>query len=315
MDKEAEVAAPEVKEPPAEKPKLLSEANAAERDAIADRYAAHEDGGKPKVEDFKPEGEPEIVPETTPVVEKTEDEPEEAPAEPEATPAAVDKKEKKTVPIEALHEARNEMKSLKKDNQELKEQVKILLEDIRSVKAKPADAPAEEEEFLTDDQKKLRTLEKEVEFIRAKDKEQEKTREAENIKTAQEKIGRQIREASESLEKEGYQGFTDMLPLVTVELQRLASEDRDAAIKLDNPEGWKKIFKETIFPKVSALSQKKAREEKKAGKEALKEGASLLMPSGSQPAPKEDKEDDYSFDSYMKDRASRSPQPQNLRGK
>ena len=314
MSEKKEAVVAEVKEEPAEKPKLLSEANADAREAIADRYAAHEDGGKPKVGDFKPEGDPEVVPETTPPVEKGEETPEEAPAEPETTPEAVEKKEKKTVPIEALHEARNELKSLKKDNQELKEQVKILLEDIRSVKTKPADAPAEEE-FLTEDQKEIRALKKEVESIRAKDKEQEKTREAENIKTAQEKIGRQIREASEALEKEGYQGFTDMLPLVTVELQKIAADDRDAAVKLDNPEGWKKIFKETVFPRVSALSQKKVREEKKAGKEALKEGASLLMPSGSQPAPKEDKEDDYSFDSYMRDRAARSPQPQNLRGK
>lgn len=314
MPKEAAVAAPEGKEPT-----LLSSVNAKSREEIADRFAAHEEAGKPKVDDFKPEVEPVKTDEPTPPVEKGAEKPEEeAKAEPETTPEVVDEeKKKKTVPIEALHEARMNEKAAKKRAQELEEQVKVLLEDIRSVKSKPAkdDAPAGDEEYLTDDQKKLRSLEKEVESIRAKDKENEKTRESENIKKAQEKIGEQLREASSSLEKEGFAGFTDMLPLVTAELQRIAAEDRDEAVKLDNPEGWKKIFKETIFPKVAALSQKRAREEKIKGKEDLKKDASLLLPKGSQAAPKEDDEEEYTFASYMKDRSRRNPQPQNPFGK
>jgi hypothetical protein len=307
-------------ETPAVEATLLSKVNSETRDAISDRYQEFEAGGKPK-EDLKPAEGAETEPkeEPTPPVEKGDEKPKEEPeAEPETVPVATEeKKPKKTVPIEALHEARIELKSLKKDNEELKEQVKVLLEDIRGAAKKPAkdEAPEEPEEFLTDEQKKIRDLEKEVAFIREKDKEREKLRESENIKKDQERTGMQIKETSLALENEGFSGFIDMLPLVTVELNRIAAEDRDEANKLDNPEGWKKIFKETVFPRIASLGQKKSRKEKIEEKEALKTDASLLMPSGSQPKPKEDKEDDYSFESYMKERASRSPQPQNLRGK
>lgn len=304
-------------------PKSFSDVRMAEREKVNERAQKHlVDSGERNPDLQSSEKAPDSGQEKKlPVEEKAPDQKPEAKAkaEPEKkAPAAADeKKEEKTVPLAALHEAREEMKSLKNDNKELQEQVKVLLKDLRELSEKPKgeETKPEDEEFLTDEQKKLRTLENEIKELREKDKQRDQLTEAEKTKRGQETLKAQLAETNLALEKDGFKGFSKFMPMVVAELQRLAADDREAAAKLDNPEGWKKIFKESVFPEVTSLNGDKSKQDKTKEKEDLKTGASLLQPGSSAAASKEDSEDDYSYDQYMKDRVKRSPQAQNPRGR
>lgn len=218
--------------------------------------------------------------------------------------------EKKTVPLEALHEARKDLQDVKKENSELKEQVKVLLTDLRELHKAPK---VEEEPVLneTDYDKTLKALQAEVKELREREKQRDTLSEADKVRQAREKLTSDIDSANAALEAEGYHGFRDLLPLVEAELRRIHTVKPEDAAALDNKAGWMKIFKETIFTRVNGVVQKKAKDEKNAGKEALKEGSALLLNGGEPPAnPKKDDKDEWTFDSYIEQRKRNSPQTQ-----
>lgn len=310
-----ETVAPEGKKEGSEngKPRLLSEANIEARERI---YANAGRGEAPPAEppkapaskDFKPVPTPDSGQPTAGAPVKSAPAAQQPPEPEQPVPAAREKKEDRTVPLEALHEAREREKSLKRENTELQEQVRVLLKDLKEFSAKP---PAEAAPIeALDYDKALTALQDEVKELRARDQKREQTTEEERGRQARAKTEADVKQTALDLEKEGFPGFDRFIPMIGAELQKLHAVDPDEARRLDNPDGWKKIFKENIHPLVSGFGQKKASEDRTKEKEALKEGAGLLMPGGAPPAPPAEKEDDYSFEQYMKERARRSAQPQ-----
>lgn len=233
-------------------------------------------------------------------------------AKPAGTPPPEKKGEAETmVPLAALHESREKLKAKEKELSELKEQNQVLLNDMREFMQKPPAAASEEVPVITDYDKKILDLEKELKELRDKDQKRDKLTEEEQRKQAQAQFRQTVDALDKSLESEGFAGLKQFLPLVTAELFKLAeTEGKEAAAKMDNPEGWKKIFKDLVFPTVSGFAQKKTLDEKTKEKEALKEGASLLMPAGNPPAATPPKEEEWSYEKYLEERNKRSPQPQ-----
>ena len=300
--------------PPA---KTFSELKMQEREKIyksASDFHNPPEEPKAKPQDYKPEKPPESRPASDVTDGKQNKGPApQPPAEPGTGPVkpGVGKEDDRTVPHAALHEARIEIKSLKKDNLELQDQVRTLLKDLKDLTSKPADDvdPSEPVQIADYDQELL-NLRKEVKELRDREQARDKMTEAERMKHSQDKLRANLQQTHQELEKEGFEGFQEFIPLVSVELQRLASTDKEEAQRLDNPEGWKKIYKENVYPKITGLGKKQSDEEKTKEKEALKTDASLLMPGATKPSPKKNDEDTWSYEQYMKNRVNRSPQTQ-----
>lgn len=70
------------------------------------------------------------------------------------------------------------------------------------------------------------------------------------ITTKQNHFNKQIANTDAKLEKEGYPGFINLTGAVTAELQKRVADDPDD-IRLDQPSGWEKIYKE-IYPSLQA---------------------------------------------------------------
>lgn len=235
-------------------------------------------------------------------------------AKPAGTPQPEKKEDDRKVPLEALHESREKLKAKEKELNDLKEQNQVLLKDLRELMTKPS-AASEEPPVVTDYDKKLFELEKELKELREKDKQREtqtaEEKQKQAIQQAQQEFKQTVDSLDKSLEAEGFAGLKKFLPLVTAELFRIAeTEGKEVATKMDNPEGWKQIFKDIVHPEITGFGKIKSADEKVKEKEALKEGASLLMPAGNPPAPPAPKEDDWSYEKYLEERNKRSPQPQ-----
>lgn len=306
------------------KPKLLSEANLELREQLFEKAQG---GGKeesppePPADPGKPPEEPE-KPKTTvedfppaaaadkgsehleePTNIGTPKEGEETP-KPEKTPEETGGKKETKVPHEALHEARMRLETVRKERDELKEQNRILLDDIK----KRDETPPNEE--IADYDKEIINLRNKVATLETQLKKKDELEKDEQLRRVQELHRDNLEKANLELEKEGYSGFSELVPLVQQELMKIARVDFEKAQSMDNPEGWKKIFKETVLPRTLKLHEKKMAEEKKASKESLKEGASVLLPSGAPPAPPEPREEENSFEDYMERRLKKNPQPQ-----
>ncbi len=60
-------------------------------------------------------------------------------------------------------------------------------------------------------------------------------------------LNQQIKKTDAELEKAGYTGFSLSIDATTQELQKRVSNDPENAA-LDRPDGWKRVFKESIYP-------------------------------------------------------------------
>lgn len=308
-----------------EKPKAgtavsFSAENMARREAMYDKLNPEPKAPEtPKPSDFKPDvpsdkGDKKPAEAVKPADDKPADAPKTELAAKPTEPTAPDRsgeEDTRKVPLKALQEAREEMKSLKKELTDLRDQNKILLNDLKDKFEKSN--MSDSEPVISDYDKELLQLRKEIKELREKDSDRDKVSEAEKQRQAQEKMKADLRQTHTDLEKEGFEGFEEFVPLVAAELQRRAAADPDDAVQLDNPEGWKKIFKTVVYPKIMARSKQKATEDKIKEKEELKKDAGLLMPGGAPPVAPTQKEEEYSFEAYLADRNKRSPQPQRSR--
>lgn len=223
-----------------------------------------------------------------------------APTEKDA-PAKVVKEEKvKMVPHAALHEERLRSKEIRQELEKMKSTHDSLLEEIRGLK------DDREAGIGTVDDNEAKTLKLERELLELKSAFSKRTMDEQNriIKQNQQSLNERIRLTNEELEADGIKGFNVFKAQVVEELQKLVEED-PANEHLDNPEGWKKIYKETVLPRVSSMFAEKAREEKVKEKEALAEEAKLVSSPGSAPA-KEPEEEMSKEEQYIKMRRERA---------
>ena len=273
----------------------------------AEIYADYEKQAEPVLEK-KEEGKTDTVPEETAKKEETDTAPVEAGKKEEEKPVyepepkdsdKKEPKEEKTVPYDALHAEREKRKLAQAKIRELEENLKALEAKVAAIPNKSQ----EEESYLTDEERRIKALEASIEEIKTK----EKTREYElrdmQHGEAQRKLETAVADTDKALAAEGFPGFKFLSNKISEELQKLVKDDPDNII-FDNPEGWKKIYKEKVFPHVKSVFVKAEKEKIMEDKTNAKKDASLIGSPG-QPdktsSPKKE-EDDDSYESYLKRR-------------
>tara|TARA_R100000750_G_scaffold5656_1_gene4309 strand:+ start:2605 stop:3543 length:939 start_codon:yes stop_codon:yes gene_type:complete len=242
-----------------------------------------------------------------PVEEK---QPEETPGEPEAKQDKKEvkedtKTEDKTVPLGALHEERQKRKELQAEVVELKNQVKDMLNKERQIDPEEAG----DEEYIEDYDAELIKLKKqnealtaEVDSIKAKDTQSE----AEKAQTA---FLTKVNKVHEELKTEGFDGFEECTPMIRQHIHGLIMQEPDPQeyiegrklLDVDTPEGWKKIYKEEIYPSIKAIINQKKTEELMDERIERKKKAALSGNSGGRPVQsKKDNINDLSPDEMNK---------------
>jgi hypothetical protein len=223
-------------------------------------------------------------------------------AEPEKEEAQDKPKEEKTVPYNALHEERLKRQAETKLRKELEARAKALEDEVNKLKAtdtQPVEITDYEKELI-DHKQKLQAIET---VLAREQKEKVESTERENRK----KFESIMEEIDSELKTEGVAGFLLAKVQVADEVKRLLLEDEANAI-IDNKEGWKKIYKESFYPKFrdEFLSVEKARE--KSEKTELKKGAALGNIPGKAPEKPKSVDNltpDQMRERYMEERRAR----------
>ncbi len=271
-------------------------------DEISDAYA---ENNEMSLYEQEPEPEePEASPEEEDADASTETDETELPPEPEDA-VEEEVKEESTVPIHALHEEREKRKVLSRELEDLKSKFRDLFDDYKKLSENPPPMPSGDDGEYVDP--RVATLEREVSQLKA----DRGKLAAENKKTAQQEADQrfkdQVKQANEDLEGEGFPGFEFAVAKVDQRLAEMLKDDPENRI-YSNPEGWKKIYKEQIFPsiqsKFTTLDKKQLDEHKKA----LKKKASLVGGPGKKGAPPkadENKSESELYDDYLSMRMKR----------
>lgn len=211
-----------------------------------------------------------------------------------------DTTEPKTVRLEALHEEREKRKGLSVEKKKLEERVKELENQIAQATQKPSnDSPTADDEFLTTEEIRIAALERKINTMEAKEAELKS-------RTEKEIFHKTLSEVDKALFDEGFPGFTFLSGRVSDELTKLVNEDSDNAY-LNNPDGWKKIYKERVFPAVKGLFSDMSKKTVMDGKVAAKTGVALAGSHGqAPPAPKKASDEGWTYDQYLEHRMKNS---------
>jgi hypothetical protein len=253
-----------------------------EREKIYANYAKEEyEAEKSESEEEKPEGEPEKKEEE--LKEKSKEKSEEK-----------TKTEDKTVPLGALHEERQKRKESQAKVVELEQQVKEL---AQQVKSKPKEEG--EEEYIEDYDAELIKLRKDNESLRKKVDGIEAKGTQSEAEKAQTAFLAKVDKVGKELTEEGFNGFSDCTPMLRQHIQNLISKEPDPQeyiagrklLDIDNPEGWKKIYKEEIYPSIEKIINQKKSEDIIDERIARKKKAALSGNSGGKPVQTKKKDD------------------------
>lgn len=249
--------------------------------------------------------EPEKKAEEKPDLKPTEKAPEvviaDAPVKEPTTPSVEKKPDVEMVPHQALHEEREKHKSTKAELAQAREQLGTVLQDVKKLMD---DKKPEFTEPIDDYEKELIRQRQEIAALKADQEKRSISEKADQENRQAQEMQKRLSDADTSLESDGFPGFRDFVPLVTAELQRLVALD-SANSHLDTPEGWKKIYKESIYPKVAKLSAEKKKDEKFDEKRKLKERANLAGSPGSAPSEEETKDEGWTYEDYIAQRRKR----------
>ena len=207
----------------------------------------------------------------------------------------------KTVPLAALHEEREKRKGLSREVADLKKKVSELLDDNERLLNVVREPPAEGDDF-TDP--KVRDLEKQIKDLLKFKENVEKTSEQSKMEKLQSEHKRNLKKANEELADEGFPGFEFAVGKVANELQAMVADDPES-IYLDNVEGWKKIYKERVFPKLKTIFVGKQKKDADEDKVDLKKKAKLAASPGKSGEPAKGKENmttDERYAAYLEAR-------------
>jgi hypothetical protein len=241
---------------------------------------------EPKVEEPKPE--------QTPAESEKKEEP-----KPEVKPEAKkEEKKDKFVPYDALHSERMKRKAeADRANQEARRRQELELE-LARLKQQP------EPEFQTESDKKLYEMEVKLQAIENIEKqrlEREAKQREESIKTD---LENRVDKTAKDLADEGYPGLKRHIGEVHSKLRQMVAEGyEEEAIALDNPTGWKKIYREEVYPEIAKEFQEAFKKQSVESKVELKKQAGLVSsPGKTEPKPKseEDMSEEEMKAEYMK---------------
>ena len=204
---------------------------------------------------------------------------------------ATEEREKRKAKSQRYEESQSQLREVLQDYKKLKEAY-----DELSSKQSEAFEYVGEEEPQNAVMTELKKLRDEIGSLKSE-------RANERQKSAEERHYQNLMDTDKELAKEGYPGFYIGRAAVTDHLIKMVKEDPDNSY-LDSPEGWKKIYKETVFPGISnhfdALTKKKTKENKV---EAKKKANVVTMPGQSPESPKKD-DDEWTYEDYLNQRRS-----------
>ena len=175
----------------------------------------------------------------------------------EAKPAKEEEKplsEKKMVPYDALHEERERRKALQMEVEELKyrfnqapkqEKVEVATMEGFDSEGNVTDYEVAMKAIL----KENMNIKRELDTVKSKSTVFESNYQNTVKLDAEAKLAKRVETTTKELSEEGFPGFSEFVPLMSAELNKLIAEDRDN-VKFDNEAGWKQIYKEKIFPKI-----------------------------------------------------------------
>lgn len=267
------------------------------RESMIDDYYESQEKAEPESEtsEEKPESEPEDSDEQAAAeAEETEEAGEEDP-EKEAIEFSVDekqiidryKKEHGFVEAGSLHEERERRKDLSRKVREMETREVDYLKDLKNLaveveKLKNNRSPDEDadDNWSTPEQREIATLKREIADLKKSDKTRSQ-KEAEAVQvTKQRELHKIYTTVDKELEADGFPGFYFMRMAVGDELAKIFDDDPDSIEEYDNPEGWKKIYKEKIFPTVSSKFIKKQQRELVETKQQRKVKGNLVSSHG-----------------------------------
>ena len=206
--------------------------------------------------------------------------------------------EPKTVRLEALHEEREKRKAISARNRELEGRIKEL---EKQVLPAPKVAVTDDDEFLTPEEIRIAALEKKLNALESKEIEKESHVEKETF-------NKTLSDVDKALSDEGFPGFMFLSGRVGDELTKLVNEDPDNAY-LNAPDGWKKIYREKVFPTVRGIFSDVAKKTVMDGKIVAKTGVALSGSHGQAPStPKKGGADNdgWTYDQYLEHRRNHS---------
>lgn len=223
-------------------------------------------------------------------------------------PEEIKDKEQKTVPLDALHEEREKRKFLRKQNEELEaknaeisEQLHQVLQDLK----KKSESEGSDE-FMTEEDEKVNALKSDIEELKMERQKRIEKENSDAVQSAQTELQNSIKRTAEELKDEGFPGFEFLADRVGAEILNLIAEDPDNAY-LQNPDGWKKVYKERVFPPVKQLFAEKEKSEILDAKKEAKKGASLVTsPGAPDKKPEKDESQDWTYADYIASRKERS---------
>ena len=203
------------------------------------------------------------------------------------------KTEDKTVPLGALHEERQKRKESQAKVVELEQQVKELMQEIKS---KPKE---ETEEYIEDYDAELAKLKKDNESLKAKVDGIEAKGSQSEAEKAQAAFLVKIDSVDKELKEEGFDGFESCTPMLRQHIHALIMKEPDPKeylegrklLDVDTPEGWKKIYKEEIYPSIEKIITQKKTEDIIDERIARKKKAALSGNSGGRPVQTKKKDD------------------------
>lgn len=212
--------------------------------------------------------------EITPSVEETEEQRKEREAK---------ESEKSENLKKALDEERGKRKRLREEKEELEAK-------IRDYEAKQTHAQPLQDDAILDYEAELKTLKANQKSMELREAQREAFSRQEAVRRESDRLYKMVKDVNKELADEGFPGFEYMAGTITTELLNMNSVDPEEAKALDNPAGWKKIFKENIYPRFKKEFEESTRKSTLDKKVALKEQANLSGPGKG--APKKSDDDD-----------------------
>lgn len=250
----------------------------------------------------KPDAPADIKEPTGPVPDKKEDAPPAAKGDSEKEP------EEKKVALSALHEERSKRKMLAEQLKLKEEKERAYLDQIREygIRLESLEKKKIQEEPIDDIEAALKVqkeenlrLQKRIDAVESHQATKAKMEAMEIARSKEQELLKQVEEVDQALSAEGFPGFKNLSSEVAREVMAKIQEDDTNRAVYANPDGWKKLYKDVVYPRVKASI---VTSDKISKKEELKSRANLIdKPGGAPVSKKADEEDeDTSYESYMK---------------
>ena len=220
-----------------------------------------------------------------------------------------DADDQKMVPLQALHESRERFKKLNLEYRDFKASAVSQEKEINELKAQLAqlsdklrnDSSVTSENDLSEETDVEKHLRREISDLKKRFQVDESEKAKEAALKAQQDQQKKIETVTHDLTKEGFPGFDIAVLKTGVKLQELVTSGELTESESLDPDVWKKVYKEHIYPNIKTVFGEREKEEIMAGKKEAKKKASLVADPGKAPEKKEKKEEEItSYDQFVK---------------